>query len=154
MPSLWNMEQVQERLIMSTAITNKLPLDGGEEPSTQEIELVKWGEETIRGAETVLHDSLKQLITLNTALLAGSVAFLDRLPGSKGWKIAGAICLLLSLLLALWGNYPRELRLCPHVPSEIKMARDRITVDRASYLLRATTVLVAGLVSFMAGLIL
>jgi hypothetical protein len=125
----------------------------GEEPTPEEIEQVKWAEEAARNAPALLRDSLRQLITLGTALLAGSAAFLNQVPMPKWMKALGAACLLLSLFGALWGNFPRELLVCPYAPEEIRRARERSLANRLWWLKWAGTWLFAALLAFMAGLL-
>jgi hypothetical protein len=126
----------------------------GETPTAEEIEHVEWAEATIRNAPGILRDSLRQLITLDTALLAGSAAFLDKMPMPKSLKALAAICLLLSLFGALWGSLPREAQVCPNAPAAIKRVRAVNLAGRLWWLKWASFFLFIGLGLFMAGLLL
>jgi hypothetical protein len=92
---------------LSTAIQEEtIP---GREPTHEELELIAWGEEMARKGLATVHDGLKQMVTLTTALLAGSTAMLGTLPIPTVFKALGAVALLVSLASSLWGSFPREI---------------------------------------------
>ncbi|HEY7427453.1 MAG TPA: hypothetical protein VH682_24680 [Gemmataceae bacterium] len=126
----------------------------GEQPTADELEQVTWAEEAIRTAPVLLRDSLRQLITLDTALLAGSAAFLDKMPMPWGLKAMAAVCLLLSLFGALWGSLPREAQVCPYAPNAIKHVRESNLTARLWWLKWASAFLFFGLGLFVVGLFL
>jgi len=125
----------------------------GEQPTAEEIEQVTWAEEAIRAAPGLLRDNLRQLITLDTALLAGSAAFLDKMPMLKELKVLGVALLLISLFSALWGSLPREAQVCPYAPDEIRRARATNLNARLWSLRAAGTFLFLALVVFTIGVL-
>jgi hypothetical protein len=126
----------------------------GEEPTAEEIEQAEWAEEAIRTAPALIRDSLRQLITLDTALLAGSAALLTRASLPKLAAAIGIIALLISLSLALWGSMPREGRLRPCAPNQIRRFRERNLKARMCALQWACGFFFASLIVFAAGLLL
>ncbi len=74
----------------------------------REIELVTWAEETVRKESAVASDGLWQLVTLDTALLAGCAALIDKFGIPFALKLAGVALLLVSLAAALVGSLPRR----------------------------------------------
>lgn len=97
----------------------------GEEPTAEQLELVAWGEETVRKGVSTAQDALKQMVTIATALLAGSTALLGQLPIPLLSKGIGSLFMLIALGLSLWGSIPREVEIDVQCPEEIKEARER-----------------------------
>lgn len=125
----------------------------GEAPTFEQLEQVQWAEETLRNAPALLREHLRQLVTLNTALLAGLAAFFDKLPMPHVMKVLAAVCLLLSLLAALWGALPREAQVCPFAPESIKRVRESNVSARLRCLKWASSLLFFGIVSFVVGIL-
>jgi hypothetical protein len=139
--------------VPNTGITASPALQG--EPATaDEIEQVQWAEEAARNAGRTLLEGLRQLITLNTALLAGSAAFLSQLAMPKAAKGIGAGLLLISLVCALWGSVPREIQVCPYMPSEIKRTRETVATRRLFWLKFASLSLALAFAVLLLGLAL
>jgi hypothetical protein len=126
----------------------------GEEPSLDETEQVEWAEDAIKNSPVLIRDSLRQLITLDTALLAGSAALLARATLPKGVAAIGMLGLFLSLAIALWSSMPREAQLCPYAPEQVRRFREGNLKARVRGLKWACGFFFASLIAFAAGLLL
>jgi hypothetical protein len=136
----------------STAIQEEKIVGG--EPTSEEVELVTWAEEMVRKSLVSIHEGLRQMITLATALLAGSTAVLGGLPIPTLFKAAGALALLLCLAFSLWGTYPREATVDIRCPEEIKEARENGLKVKAWCLWLASISLVVAFAALLLGLFL
>jgi hypothetical protein len=136
---------------MSTAIQEQ-PIFG-REPSPEELELVAWAEEAASKGVGAVHEGLRQLVTLTTALLAGSAALLDKLPVSTACKVVFAGLLLVALATSLWGSLPREVTVDVHRPDKIKAARARSRRQKMACLKAASTCLVLAFCVLLGGLL-
>lgn len=107
--------------------------------STQEeVDTVDWARRVVRDSDLVAQDGLRQLVTLTTALLAGSAAMLDRSLLPNGVKAACVFCLLGALASALFGFLPSASRLSTCYLDEIEAARVRL-LRRKVWSLRAAS---------------
>jgi hypothetical protein len=94
------------------------------ELTPDDIELSKWGSEAIKQTETSLQDGLKQMVVLLTAVLAGSVNFLQTMPKfPKGLMVSS---FLLGLCFAVYGFLPRTLHFRPGCLTEMRAERERL----------------------------
>jgi hypothetical protein len=97
----------------------------GREPTAEEEELVAWAEEAVRKGLHSVNEALGRMVTLLTALLAGSAALLVQVPMPKGCKGAAVALLLIALASALWGSLPREALLAVNCPDDVRAERER-----------------------------
>lgn len=133
---------------MSTAIEESPVF--GQEPSAEELELVAWAEDARKKGLETIRESLRHLVTLTTALLAGSAVLFAQPVVPVAFKAAGAVCLMLSLAVALYGSLPREVGIDPRCPDDVREARDRGSRDRMRALqLSSLSLFVAFLVVFL-----
>ena len=88
-------------------------------------ELFAWADETSRRNVSTLNDSLRQLVALSTALLAGSAALVDKMPAERGFKGLSAMLLMLCLGLSLFGSIPRTAYIDTNNSAAIEDERDR-----------------------------
>ena len=65
------------------------------------------------------------MVTLATALLAGSAALLGQAPINHAVKVLSAVLLLASLAISLLGTMPLTARIDIRCPEEIKDERDK-----------------------------
>lgn len=89
-------------------------------PTDEEVFYQEWGRETLKANIGTATDVLKQLITINVALLGGGVAFLE---GSDVGSIPRALILFsffVGLVIALLGVIPTESKIDLRVPAEVK----------------------------------
>lgn len=124
----------------------------GCEPTAEERELFNWSEEIASKEIGLVHDSLRHLVTLTAALLAGSAAVLNQVVLAPWCKVAGLSLLLVSLIAALWGSLPITASFEPGHLDGIRKARagglrfrTRCLKVTAWCLVLALTVLLAGL---------
>jgi hypothetical protein len=125
----------------------------GRQPTHEELELVTWAEETTRKGLDAVRDGLRQLVTLTTALLAGSAAFLGQLSAPRGWKVAAAVLLLSALALALWGSLPRVALVDVHCPEAIRREREQGTAAKLWCLRGASLFLLLAFAALFVGLL-
>jgi hypothetical protein len=94
----------------------------GEEPTEEEMFYVGLADEQIKKNLPFVNEVLRQLVTLSTALIAGSVAILGitRLAISPGLAASAVVCFLVSLACALVGVLPYCTTIHRRSPEEIK----------------------------------
>jgi hypothetical protein len=143
---------------MTAAQQNLTPSGQGEvivgrDPTPEELELVTWAEEVIRKEPVIAGEGLRLLVTLNTALLAGSAAIIDKLGIPSGFKVAGVIFLIISLGVALLGSLPQKVKVDPRRPRQIKLARERSTAWKVWMLRLASIGLFAAMLTLVFGLV-
>jgi hypothetical protein len=106
----------------------------GNLPTPFEQEQIEWAERAIAGSTRAIQESLRHLVTLTTALLAGSAALLGR-TSLPGLVLAGcAVLLTLSLSAALVGSWPVERTFDATSAVAIAEVRERLRVHKARYL--------------------
>src|SRR6266545_7801565 len=91
---------------MSTATQDNVVV--GKEPTTAQKELIVWAETAARNELNIVQEGLRQMVTLATAVLAGSAALLGALPVPTVFKGLGILALLVSLAASLRGAVPYE----------------------------------------------
>ena len=136
---------------MSTAIQQEPII--GREPTKEELELVAWAEEAVSKSLGTVQEGLRQMVTLTTALLAGSAALIDKLPLALGCKALSVLLLVLALASALWGALPQEATLDVRCPDEIKAVRDRGRRWKMNCLKFASGCLLAAFLVMLGGLL-
>jgi hypothetical protein len=136
---------------MNTSIKEESIVGG--EPTREETELVAWAEEAVRKSLPTVQESLRQMVTLSTALLAGSAALLSNLPAPMACKGIASLLLLVALASALWGSFPREAIVDIRCPEEIKKVRVRGTIVRMRCLKIAGGCLVFALFLLIGGVL-
>lgn len=95
----------------------------------EEAEAFEWARETRRSGITTVNESLKQILTLATALLGGSVALISP-SAMPGWaKASGCAFLLLALVVALWGSLPYRIDLDDGMVDAVVVRRRREEVQ-------------------------
>ena len=103
-------------------------------PTDEEIFYQVWGRETLKANIGTATDVLKQLITINVALLGGGAAFLE---GSNVASIFRALILFaffVGLVTALLGVVPTESEIDLRVPEEVKRHKSKALARKRLYL--------------------
>jgi len=77
-------------------------------PTPEETFYADWARESIRHNLDLANDILRQLITLNTALLGGSVLFLDEHLVPSPLRFLAILSFLVALILSFLGVLPYE----------------------------------------------
>jgi len=83
----------------------------GRPPSDEELLYIQWVRETLKNNINLANDVLKQLLTLNTALLGGSVLFLaqNMMPGFI--RFFAILSFFAALIVSFLGVLPYEAHL-------------------------------------------
>ena len=71
----------------------------GTKPDPTDVFYAEWGDELIKRNLTFLNDVLRQLVTLSTAMLSGSIIFLNDAMISRGLKLATIAMFLCALVI-------------------------------------------------------
>ena len=134
---------------MSTQIREEIIV--GRQPTAFEREQTEWAERAVAGSTAVIQEGLRHLVTLATALLAGSAALLGRttLPGPV--LTLCAVLLTGALAVSLWGSLPVEQTLDCTRPAQIAAARERLRVAKGRCLLGAAGLLMLTAVVLVGG---
>ena len=82
-------------------------------------------EEARKKGMQAVGESLRHLVTLTTALLAGSAVLFAQPVVPVAFKAAGASFLMLSLASALFGSLPREVVIDTRCPDDVRDAMGR-----------------------------
>jgi hypothetical protein len=138
---------------MSEAIQEEVIV--GREPTVEEQELIDWANEAIRKGPTLVNEGLRQLITLDTALLGGSAALMGQgfLPAPTACKALGVLFLLGSLWMALAGSLPRESLVNVNHIEALRTARGRTIKRKMHYLRWSGRLLVIAFAIVLGGLL-
>lgn len=126
----------------------------GEYPSSEEQFYYQWGEETEKAIPGQLLDTLKQLVTLNTALIGGSLVGLreDLMPAGCRLVVVGFF--ILSLLAAMVGIVPGVQTFVPYnQPAAVRDHKQAVVARRASLIRAAAMFLIAGFAAVFVGLV-
>jgi hypothetical protein len=93
----------------------------GRPPSDEEEFYLTWGQELPKNSLTLLNDVLKQLVTLNTALLGGSVVFLNGAVMDAWFRNVVIIMFFLSLCTSFVGILPYIRKTILDNPDTVKL---------------------------------
>jgi hypothetical protein len=94
-------------------------------PSEEEKFYIEWGRETIKNNLIFANEVLRELVTLNSALLGGSIAFLDDTMLDPTLKPIVVALFLLSLIVSFLGIMPYESFVDLRVPDQIQQHKRR-----------------------------
>jgi hypothetical protein len=118
----------------------------GRAPTAEEEFYSEWGRAILKGGYEAAKDALRQLMTLDAALIGANIGFLGaKIINPLGSAIA-IVCLLASLLVSFWSIIPHEARLCIYAPYEVKEFQQRAMSTRMVYLKVGGLLLAVGLV--------
>jgi hypothetical protein len=106
---------------------------------------LQWGRETLKDTIPRLDAALQRLITLDTALLGGSIFFVssDILP--HGFRLSAMFAFLASLAVAFYGSQLVGQNLALGDPDAIRSMKAQITTHRYGWLRWASWLLWTGL---------
>ena len=111
----------------------------GTAPSEDDEFYIAWGRETFKNNINYLNDVLRQFITLNATLLAGSVVLLNDKIVDSNFKFLILVMLLTSLITAIIGIMPSGLIVDIRVANDIY--RHKKFVARLAFVLVVITAL-------------
>ena len=126
----------------------------GQAPTTEEVELFAWADQAHKNGMEHLHTALDRMVTLITALLAGSAAFYVQLPASPAVKGTAALLLMLGLVAALVGWLPMLKRFDISDPEEIQKVRGQLQSYKIACLRVCCTCLWLAFATLLSGMIL
>ena len=124
----------------------------GHPPSDEEDFYLTWGQELPKTNLALLNDVLKQLVTLNTALLGGSVVFLSRTVMGAEFRNAVISMFLLSLCTAFVGILPYIRRIILRDPNHVKQVIQSAFTWKLHLVRIAAAFLVLGFIVALVGL--
>jgi hypothetical protein len=123
----------------------------GQAPTEEDKFYIQWGRETIKNNLNFANEVLRQLITLNSALLGGSIVFLDEKlvkPPFRGLVISA---FTLSLIFSFIGMMPYEATIDIRSPQDIKDHKQKALKHKRIYLWIAGFLILAGFLIAFAG---
>lgn len=94
-------------------------------PTSEEIFYQEWGRETLKANIGIVTDVLKQLITINVALLGGGAAFLQSSDVGTAPRALILFAFFVGLISSLFGVIPTESKVDWRVPEEVKIHKSR-----------------------------
>ena len=91
----------------------------GTKPSEEDAFYITWGLETIKRNITLCNDIMKQLITINCALLGVTIIF-DQILTNNILKILVLLSFFFSLIISFLGLLPYNNKVNIKIPEDIK----------------------------------
>jgi type III secretory pathway component EscV len=106
----------------------------GRPPSDEESFYTRWARETLKRNINLANEILKQLVTLNTALLGGSVLFLaeNMMPGPL--RFLAILSFFAALIVSFFGVLPYEAHLDIKNVTAIRNHKQRALHHKRKYL--------------------
>ena len=101
-------------------VEDDIPIPVGEKPTDEDRFYLQWGRETIKNNIALVNDILKHLTTLNTALIGGSIVFIDQGVMHQGAKVAVIVIFFVALFISFLGLLPYQSNFSPKNISAIK----------------------------------
>ena len=125
----------------------------GSPPSKEDLFFTEWGRETLKENISVLNETFKLFITLDTILLSAYVSFYDSVLASAlpfSWQtIAPAFCIMLSLSASIIGIYPFPIKVNLAAPDKIREYKEKRSNFKRVCLAIAAIALVGGFLVFL-----
>lgn len=104
---------------------------------------INWGQETVKNNIKLSNDILKQLISLNSAILGFSIIF-DTIVLDKTFEIIVLFTFFLSLIVSLIGLLPYEKKVNLDTPEEIKVHKNNALNHKRKFLWISAFLMLAG----------
>ena len=118
----------------------------GKELLEEDIFYIEWNRETIKKNIEIAHGVLTQMLTLNTALLGGSVIFFSQGTMGKSYQFIAAALFFLGLAISFLGIFPHSSTISSISPSEIKEHKNRALKRKCNYMKAAGAFTGAGFI--------
>lgn len=134
--------------------TKRKNVMAGSPPSEDEEFYVLWGRETLKNNLAFTNDVLRQLVTLNTALLGGSIAFLDEKLISSTFKGGIVVLFFLSLITSFVGMMPYQHSVDLRLAEEIRQHKENAFRWKRYCLWVAGILLASGFIIALIGIVL
>ncbi len=124
-------------------------------PPTEEDEFyIEWGRESLKKNIENAHGVLKQLLTLNTSLMGGSIIFLKPENIDSGFRIITLSLFLIALALAFLGILPHESNVSIVSPSDIKTHKQDALKEKRCFMCWCALFTACGLVFMAVGVMI
>jgi len=125
----------------------------GTSPTEEDKFFILWGRESLKNNLVLANEVLRQLVTLNSALLGGSIAFLDEKVIAPSFKVWVIVAFSLSLIVSFLGMMPYEGSVDLRIPEQIKQHKEKALKSKRRYLWAAGLLLGFGFAFALAGMI-
>jgi hypothetical protein len=122
-------------------------------PDPEEVELLRWAEQAVQNRIHSLQEGLKQMVTLASALLAGSAAFFVQMPTHPVVKGVSASLLMVSLGCALRGWLPKPTTIRTNDIQSIRNTQDRLEQTKRVWLTASSLFLLGAFFVLFGGLL-
>lgn len=122
-------------------------------PTEDDKFYVSWGRESLKNNLTHANEVLRQLVTLNSALLGGSIAFVDPTIIAIPFKVGVIIAFFVSLILSFLGIMPYEGAPDLRKPKDIKQHKEDALKSKRCYLWSSGLLLGVGFGFALAGIL-
>ncbi len=119
----------------------------GRRPTEESDFYTQWARENA-------NTTLGQLLTLSTALLGGSIAFWPNIPIATPYRMLVVVALLVTVLICVFSVIPREGRMDPRNPDDIKRHMDEVAAYKLRRLRLAKAAIVTALVIMVGSLLI
>ena len=119
----------------------------GRPPSDEEIFYLQLGSELLKSSLQITNDILKQLIGINSVLLGGSIAVLDRVLDNPLAKKVTLLSFLISLIFAIIGIMPYEKKILINSPDMVKSFQKGALRHKRIFIWLSASVMIIGFVS-------
>lgn len=117
----------------------------------EDIFYAQWGHELRKNEITLANDALQRLITLNTAIIGGSMFFQSAIVISVGARWIASTLFLVSLGISLWGISPQRRHIWTCDPDEVRNATVTAKGTKNICLLAAMFFFFLGLITIVFG---
>lgn len=126
----------------------------GRPPSDEDLFYTQWARETLKSSINLANDVLKQLLTLSTALLGGSVLFLaeNMMPGLL--RFLAILSFFAALIVSFLGVLPYEAHLDIKNVTAIRNHKQRTLDHKRKYLWGSALCSALGFGIVIAGLLI
>lgn len=125
----------------------------GTPPTGDDKFFTLWGRESLKNNLVLANEALRQLVTLNSALLGGSIAFLDEKVITPYFKVWVIVAFFFSLIVSFLGMMPYEGSVDLRIPEQIKQHKEKALKSKRWYLWTAGLFLGLGFAFALLGMI-
>lgn len=122
-------------------------------PSAEDLFYLQWGQETIKKNIENAHGVLTQLLTLNTALIGGGVAFMKPESISSTWLGISLFLFFMGLVFSFLGVLPHETKVNPISPSKIREHKESALQKKRGLMWSSAVATGGGLATLVIGVI-
>jgi hypothetical protein len=123
-------------------------------PTEEERFYLAWARDTLQHNLTYANEVLRQLVSLASTMLGGSIVFLDTAAPDPSWRTAVSALFFASLCTALVGILPYEEYVALNAPAEIRRHKAAALRWKRIYLWSSAGLLLAGFALALLGLAL